>query len=98
MTRTKLHEDEHFIHSVGHPVPCSIDEMDDVGVAFEQSLIERSKGIQRGAEDATHHDIYLLLYISEHCIVCNCNALEYMVCSPIHWRRGPHEVDMSKAP
>lgn len=37
-TWTEFHKDEDFEYTIGQGVPCRVNEMDDVGMAFEQSL------------------------------------------------------------
>jgi hypothetical protein len=44
-----------------------------------------------------YHDVYLLLNLGKHRLVWNCDTFKDMMCSPVHGRRSPDEVDMCES-
>ncbi len=54
-------------------------------------------GFHPRSERMTHHDVDFLLDLCEHRLICDCDALEDMMCRAVHRCRCPDEVDMCKA-
>jgi hypothetical protein len=48
-------------------------------------------------EMVTYHDVNLLLNLSKHRLVWNCDTFKNMVCCSVHGRRSPDEVDMCES-
>jgi hypothetical protein len=95
---TELHKDKNFKCSIGHLVPGSIYEVDNVGMAFEDAL--QHKLISEPAASiraSAYHNVDFLLDLCEHNLVGDSDALEDMMCGAVDGLGRPDEVNVGKA-
>lgn len=69
-TWTILHQNEDFVYSIGGPIPSSVDQVDDIGVAFQNTLWA-IRDTARESTQTTYHDVHFLLNLCEHRLVWN---------------------------
>lgn len=92
-----FHENENFVLAIGHPMPCGINEVNDVGMPFQDPLISWCETIRTVVSHTAHHDVDFFLDLGEQHFVRNGNALEDMMGRVIHRCRGSHEIDVREA-
>ena len=73
LTWTILHQNEDFVYSGGGPIPGCIDEVNDIRVAFQNTLWAIRDTLPKSTE-ATYHDVHFLLNFCEHGLVRNSDA------------------------
>lgn len=97
-TRAEFHEDEDLICPIGHSMPCSIDEVNDVWVPLQHSLESAVSTSSPAFESGlTHHNVHFLLHFAQHSFIGNGDPLEHMMCRSVDWLGRPYEVDMGKS-
>jgi hypothetical protein len=79
-------------------MPGCVDEMNDIWVAFQDTLWVACKTVFTPDENGwAHHDVDFLLDLTEHRLARDCNAFEDMVSRSVHCGGCPDEVDVCKA-
>jgi hypothetical protein len=73
-TWTILHQNEDFIYSSGCPIPGRIDQVDNIRVAFQNTLWA-IRDTPPQSTLATYHDVHFLLNPCEHRLIWDCDTL-----------------------
>ena len=66
-------------------------------IRFETSVRDTTTRVLARVTTVTYHNVYLLLNLGKHRLVWNCDTFKNMVCSPVHGRWSPDEVDMCES-
>ncbi len=66
-------------------------------IRFETSVRDTTTRVLARVTTVTYHNVYLFLNLGKHRLVWNCDTFKNMVCSPVHGRWSPDEVDMCES-